>query len=169
MSQTSFTDDLYSPNVSCKTIRATSPCIGDSMILSDAAIAASKLVHRYHATHAQKAGTDVVSETMPVHTFRAAGSIVAVEIVPIVAPTGGNKLFTVDVKRGNAGAGFASILSAVITVDQASVSRTVYVAAITLPNAVDGDTLEVVIAASGSTGSQGQGVLVNVHVEEQPV
>ncbi len=121
MGQVVFPDDIHAPNMTCDTIKARSPCISNAMIEAGAAIAASKLVHRYNARHGQKGGTDVASETMGVHTFRAAGTIVAVEVVPLVAPTGGNKQFTVDVKLGNA-----------------------------------------------STGSQGQGVLVNVHVEEQP-
>jgi len=167
MSQTTFNEDIYAPNISCKSIKATGPCISNAMIEAAAAISATKLEHRYNAKYAQKAGTDVVSETMPVHTCRAAAVVTAIEVVPIVAPTGGDKQFTVNVRKGNAGGAFATILSAVVTIDQSDASRTVYTATINAPNLAAGDTLDVVITASGATGSQGQGVLVNVHVEEQ--
>lgn len=142
--------------------------VTDAAVSASAGIAATKLEHQHALTYSQAGGADVVSATVPIHIFRGAADIVAVEVVPIVAPTGGDKEFTVDVQLGNAGSAFASILSAAVEVDASSVARTIQSGSLSTTTAADGDTLQVVVTASGSTGSQGQGMIVTVWVREQP-
>lgn len=142
--------------------------IGNTEIEAGAAIDATKLIHQFPISYAQANGSDVASATQLLHVFRGAATILSVEVVPATAPTGGDKQFTVDFKLGNAGSGFATILSGVITVDSSSVTRTVQTGTLTTTAAADGDTLEVVITASGSTGSQGQGFVTTCFVSEAP-
>ena len=73
---------------------------------------------------------------------------------------------TVDIKLGSQGVAFATILSGVVTIDNTKANRQVVDGTISTLTAVAGDTLEVVVAASGSTGSQGQGLSVTVTVRE---
>lgn len=163
------TDVHYAGTLSARVMNVPSNAISNSQIIAAAGIEATKIVHQHALSYSQAGGSDVVSATVPVHIFRGAAEIIAVEVVPIVAPTGGDKQFTVDVQLGNAGSAFASILSAVVDVDDAgSTDRTVMAGTITTDDAADGDTLQVVVTASGSTGSQGQGVIVTVWIREQP-
>lgn len=154
--------------VSFRTVTLPAASVSDSNVATNAGIDATKVIHQHAIRYVQNAGADVTSATSPVHVFRGAADIVAVEVVPLTAPTGGDKAFTVDVKLGNAGDAFASILSGVVTVNSSSAARTIQAGSLSTTTAEDGDTLEVVIAASGSTGSQGQGVIVVVWVREEP-
>lgn len=155
-------------NFSARSFSAPSGSIGNAAIAASAGIDASKVIHRHAIRYAQPSGSDVASATQLVHTFRNTATIVAVEVVTQTAPTGGDKEFTVDVKLGNQSTAFATILSAPIEVDSTVASREVKVGSLSTSAAADGDTLQVVIAVSGSTGSQGQGVLVSVWVSEEP-
>lgn len=134
----------------------------------DRAIAANKVIHQYSVNYAQSTAADVAAITIPVHTFYKDGTIVAFEVTPRAKPTGGDKAYTVDLKRGNAGGAAASVLSAVVTVNSGSADRTPQAGTISSAACSDGDTLEIVIATSGSTGSQGIGVTVTITITENP-
>ena len=153
---------------SAKSINYPADSIGDSDIEQDAGIQATKVIHQ-HALHLdQAAGSDVVAQTRLVHTFRGDATLVAVSVVTAVAPTGGDKELTVDVQLGNESTGFATILTAPITVDATHANREVVAGVLDITAAAPGDTLEIIIAVAGSTGSQGQGVCVTVWVRETP-
>jgi hypothetical protein len=141
--------------------------LDDAAVKPGANVQATKLLHRFTLGHHQKGGTAVVAETAGLHVFRTAGTIEAVEVVPLAAPTGGTLAFTVDVKKGNQSTGFASILSAPVTIDNTKADREVIPGTVTTSAAADGDTLEVVVAVTGSTGTQGQGFVLTVTVREE--
>lgn len=142
--------------------------ITKAAIQTDAGIEATKVIHQHALRHSQKAGTAVVAETVPIHVFRSAAEIVAVEVVPITPPAGGDLAYTVDVQLGNASTAFASILSGAVAIDSADAARTPVPGTLVTNEAADGDTLQVVVAVSGSTGTQGQGFIVVVWVREEP-
>lgn len=133
-------------------------------------LAASKVIHRADLNYWQVNGTDVASATVVLRTCLGAGTIKGVKVRPYTAPTGGDKAFTVDVKKAtNGGNTFASVLSSVVTVNSGSADGTLQTATLSgTPVTVAGDAIQVVIAASGSTGSQGQGVTVSIYYEEAP-
>ena len=167
MAQTVFPDDLrVNGTFSAQTVNLPNSTVQNQHVIASAGIEATKLEHQHALKYAQADGADVVSESVAIHHFRATAEIVSVEVVPITAPTGGDKEFTVDVQKGSAGSAFASILTGVVTVDSTSADRTGQAGTISGTTAADGDTLRVVVTASGSTGSQGQGVLVVVTVRE---
>lgn len=144
--------------------------ITNAMVSAAAAIGAEKIIHQYAVHYQQAGGGDVASATVIVHVAKGAGLLVAVRIVPIVAPTGGDKAFTVDVKKGNAAGAYATVLTGVETIDSSVADREVVSATIdgTKDDYSAADSFTVVIAASGSTGSQGQGVLVELFFQEAP-
>lgn len=139
-----------------------------SLALPNASLSALMAVHQFPVAYWQASGADVASASVPVHICKEAGSLVAVEVMAVTAPTGGNKQFTVDVQRGNQAGAFSSLLSAVVTIDSSKADRQVVAGSISTSALADGDTLRVVVAASGSTGSQGQGLCVVLAVRENP-
>lgn len=143
--------------------------INKTLNLPEKGVPASKVIHQYAVQYGQAGGTAVVAVTMGLHSSYKDGTIVAVQVTPLVAPTGGDKAFTVDVKKGNQAGAFASVLSAVVTVDNTKADRQVLSGSLSSTSLSAGDTLEVVIATSGTTGTQGQGVLVTVTIQENPV
>ena len=143
--------------------------ITNTAVAANAGIAATKVTAHKTLYHSQEAGTDVTSMSKPIHTvYGATATLIAVDVVPIQEPTGGDKQYTVDLQKGNAATSFATVLSSVITVNSSSNDRTIQAGTLSSTSLVDGDSLQVVITASGSTGSQGQGVLVTVTIHEAP-
>lgn len=142
--------------------------VNDAAIATAANLDADKLENRISKTVVQAPGTDVVNGTTYIFVARAAGVIKSLRVRPLTAPTGGDKAFTVDLKRAaNASGSFTSLLSSVVTVNSSSVDQTVQNGTLTgSPNILAGDLLQIVIAVSGSTGSQGQGVVVEVEIDE---
>jgi len=132
-------------------------------------ISDAKLVHRYALNHGQADGSDVASETKLLHIARGDGELLGFEVRPTTAPTGGDKQYTVDIQKdADADGSWSSLLDAVITVDSSSVDDTLQAATLVAdPSFEDGDALRIVITASGSTGSQGQGFVAAAIVKEQ--
>lgn len=158
----------FGGNLAAKSMTIPAGAVGDEQIEASAMVAATKLVHQHAARYVQAGGSDVVAVTVPLHTFRGAGEIVAVEVVPLVAPNGGDKAFTVDVLKGNQATPFATVLTAPISVADAQGDREVVSGTLATTEAADGDTLEAVVAVSGTTGTQGQGFVLTVWVREEP-
>lgn len=140
--------------------------VADDQVAAGAEIAATKLEHQ-HALSATISGT-VAAATIPIHLCRAAVEIVDVQVVALTAPTGGDKAFTVDVKKGNQSTALASVLSAVITVNSTVADREVKTGTVTTTAAAADDVLVVVVATSGSTGTQASNVVVVVTIRELP-
>ena len=142
--------------------------IDDADVSAGAAIDADKLQHRHAISYSQVDGTDVASATQLLFIARAACTVVSVEVRPTTAPTGGDKQFTVDIQKATDGSGsWSTLLSSVVTMSSADSDDTLEAATlIGSPTLVDGDAIRVVVTASGSTGSQGQGVNVTVNLDE---
>jgi hypothetical protein len=140
--------------------------ITNAEVSDTAAIAASKLVHHFIARHSQGVGTAVVTSTEVIHVAKAAGTVAALRIGVVTAPTGGNKQFTVDVKKSTGAGAFTSILSAAYAVDNTKANLTTYSGVIGTATYAAGDIFEIVVTASGSTGTQGWGVCANVFFQE---
>lgn len=166
-------DRSYTGNVNFGgTVNLPSGTLTDTMVSASAAIAATKQVGRMSYTHAQYAGTDVVTRTEEIAIARAtsstSGSILTFSATCSTAPTGGDKAFTVDLKRSTGAGAFASILSAVLTFNSTKTSRVVYTATLSSTTFTVGDIFQVVVTTSGSTGSQGQGLLCQLWLDEAP-
>jgi hypothetical protein len=140
--------------------------ITNTELATNAAIAASKAVHHFAKHYGQDNGADVASKTHLLHAAKTAGVLAAVEVAVSTAPTGGDKKFTVDVQKSTGGGAFATMLSAVVTIDSGKSNFSVTAGTISGASYAAGDILEVIVTASGSTGSQGQGLSVDAYLQE---
>lgn len=144
--------------------------LDDDAVAADAAIAATKLEHQHAIRYDQADGSDVVAAIVPVHVVQGTtATIVAIEAVCIDAPSGGDEVISVDLKKCNeASPSPATVLTGTIDISVAESVADCEVVAGTIASAslVDGDTLVVDVAVSGSTGTQGQGLAVVVTLRE---
>jgi hypothetical protein len=140
--------------------------ITNAEIASSAAIGAGKVVQEFARDSRQANGADVASKTELIHTARAAGTIGALKVALTTAPTGGNKKFTVDLQKSTGGGAFATVLSAVVDIDNTDTSLTVVSGTLAASAYVSGDIFAIVWTASGTTGNQGQGAIAEVFFEE---
>ncbi len=144
--------------------------VTNASVKTAAAIASSKVIHRAPIVYQQDDAGVVVSEDAYVYLANFAGTIQSVEVRPMIAPTGGDLQFTVDLKKAAEGSGtFSSVLSAAEVVDNTSTDNTLQEVTIATPGILDGDCLQISITVSGSTGTQGSGVIVAVKIDEQPI
>jgi hypothetical protein len=162
--------DLYIQGaLSAQSIQYPNGSIVNEDINALAAIDASKMTHRYAVAYSQADGSDVAAAIVPVHIVRGTtATIEDIEVVCVDAPSGGDKTFTVDVQYGNASSALASVLSSAITYPNGTADLTVRSGTLTTTSLSAADTLVVVVAVSGSTGSQGQGLIVNIALTEDP-
>lgn len=144
--------------------------VTNASVKTAAAIASTKVIHRTPIVYQQDDGATVVSEDAYLYLARFAGTIQSVEVRPMTAPTGGDLKFTVDVLKAAEGSGsFSSILSAIEDVDSGSTDDTLQEVTIATPGIIDGDCLQISITISGSTGTQGSGVIVVINIDENPI
>ena len=141
--------------------------VTDAKVSATAAIAQTKVIHRHVIHYSQPTNGVVVLKSEVVHIAYRASTILDVSIIPDTAPTGGDLLYTVDVKKSTAAGAWASILSSAYSVTAAKADRTVYAATLSgTPTLIADDALQVVIAVAGSTGTQGYGVCVVITLYE---
>lgn len=143
-------------------------CVKADHVETAAGIEASKLEHQHAIEYSQADGSDVVAAIVPVHIVRGStAEIIDIEVACVDAPSGGDKAFTVDLKKANEGTPApASVLTGVISYSSTQSDCEVEAGVISSEDLADGDTLLVVVAVSGSTGVQGQGLIVTVNVRE---
>jgi hypothetical protein len=171
MDTTRFNGNLIvAGSLSAGSLTVPSATITDAMVAAAAGIAATKVEHQFAAHYSQADGSDVATAIYPLHTVvGATGEIVAVEAVCVDAPSGGDKKFTVDLQKASAtNTTLASVLSAAIDYTNGTADYTVKPGTISSADLADGDTLVVVVTASGSTGAQGQGLVVTTTLREDP-
>jgi hypothetical protein len=140
----------------------------DAMVNALAAISASKLEHSIGKTYSQSIDAVVAADTGTIiHIAHNTGSVEAVRVGCDTAPTGGDLAYTVDVQKSTAGGAWATILAGVVTIDSSDADRTVDIGSISgTVSLIAGDMIRVVVAVSGSTGTQGSGVCVDVLMHE---
>lgn len=160
-------DFYFAGNLNSKTRTYPAGSISKEAIKAAAGIEASKLEHRHKITYYQPDGTDVADATVPIAiVVGAAGTLTSVRVVSMTAPTGGDKQFTVDVKVGNQSTAYASALSAPVAVTSSESDREVKSGTISSAALTAGDSIILVVDATGSSGSQGQGLIVVVEWNE---
>jgi hypothetical protein len=144
-------------------------CVGDTQVSSVTgnAITAAKLQHQHKLIYFQADGTDAAAAIVPLYIARGTGTLDAVEVACIDAPSGGDKKFTVDVWKSTTGTPSpTSMLSAAVDYANGTADATVLTGTITTTAIADADVLGVTVAVSGSTGAQGQGVAVTLTIRE---
>jgi len=132
----------------------------DSQFQAGLNLSADKTEQRFFPSWSQP-NTAATAETRVLFVARRAGVVNAV-LAGSIAAAIGDSTVTVDVKKNG-----TSILTAVITLDNANTARVVELGAISgSGNFVAGDWYEVVIAVSAGTGTLPYGVFVQLEVDQ---
>lgn len=120
-------------------------------------------VHRFKPVYNQKNGTAVVDEERVVHTVTGtSGTIVSISAGVITACAGAAEI-DVDLHKNG-----SSILSAAITIDSGDAAYAEVAGTISNTSLVQGDSLEIVVDETTGGGTQGQGLFVNLVIDEDP-
>lgn len=144
--------------------------IGNDQVSPADPITADKLFHRHAIRYAQVNGADVTAKTEVIHVARGAGEILSVEVRPSVIPAAGDKATQIDVQKSADGsASWTTILTATIDFTQASTAHTLKVGTVAGPATyAAGDAFRVVVAVTGTTGTQMQGFGLTLNLDEEP-
>lgn len=165
MSQVTFPNDVFvQGSLSARTFTPPLGSVGNSAIAAAAGIEATKVVHQFPLNYSQPSGSAVAAATLPVHIAKAVGSVVSIEASLDTPPTTTDTV-TIDLHKGNAGSGYASILSAPIVLDNANVARAPEVGTVSSGTLADGDILRLVVTVSGTSA---QGLIVTITARENP-
>jgi len=139
--------------------------VADAQVSASAAIAATKIVHQFPLTHQQATGSAVADQTVQLHMANGAGTLVALKASVDTAAVGDSTV-TVDLQKSTAGGAFATVLTAVVTVNSSTVVRTVSSGTFASTSYVAGDIFRLVIDATAGTGTLPQGLCVTAFVRE---
>lgn len=123
-------------------------------------LATAKQVHRYVRSLSQAHGSAAAAERRIVHRCHGAGSIVAVRVGVAVACIGDSTI-TVDVKKNG-----TTVLSAPVVLDSGNLAYTAEGGALSVTTTAADACLEVIVTVSAGTGTLGQGLSVDVIVDE---
>ena len=143
-------------------VKLPATCVGDANIDPVSPLGTSKSRRRISKTYRQANGSANVAEQSVVHVvYGAVGAIIAIRggiRTACIAPS----KTTVDVKKNG-----VSILTAAFDITSASAAFALVAASIASAGLVTGDVLEVVVTLTGG-GTQGQGLFVDILVDEDP-
>lgn len=147
------------PNV----LRIPDGTILDTAVGAGANIDSDKLIHRFRAGYAQ-ANAAAADETRVIYLARAVGEVTEF-LAGSIAKAVGDATCTVDLKKNG-----TSILSAVITLDNANTNRVAEAGTLTVSPTVlaAGDVLEIVIDGTIGTGTLPTGVFCAATINEDP-
>lgn len=165
--ETHYNDQVFPGDVQFTgTIGLPTGSITSAMIASAANVAEAKLQHRIHVQYNVADGADLTTVIMPVFLAYKGCTVLAVQAMCIDVCEGGDKKFTVDVLKSTAGGAAASILTAALDF-AGKTDLTTYSATLSgTPTLIATDMLQVTITVSGSTGNQGQGLIVDIVLKE---
>lgn len=139
----------------------------DADIADSAGIQASKLEHHYEVVYRQPSLTTAAAGREVVHVVRGTtGTLLSIRASAVVKMTNGgsdDKAFTVDLYKNG-----VSVMTSVITANKSNLTANYLLlsGSISSTTLAADDVLEVVVAVSGSTGTQATGVFVVVKLKE---
>lgn len=145
--------------------------VGNAAVQAAAGIEATKLQQQYALNYSQPDGSDVVAAVVPIHIVNGvSGVLVGIDAVCVDAPSGaGDEEITVDLQKGNAAGAYATMLTAPISITDSQADREVVAGTPSVTVLAAGDSLQLVIDQTGSTGTKGQGLIVTVIIREDAV
>jgi hypothetical protein len=133
--------------------------VADANVVAGADIDAAKLNHLHTERYAQP-NTTATTETRVLHVAKGAGTVVAFSAGSIVANLT-TATVTVDLKKNG-----TTVLSGVITLDNANVAYTPEAGTISVAPYVAGDVFTVVITATASGGTLATGAYCSASFDE---
>jgi len=136
---------------------------------------ATKVEQGFALPYKQVTGTAIIAAAAEdIHVVRGTtGEVVGLKaaITGVIA-TGADRTVTVDLHKSTGGGAFATVLSATVVLDNTNTLRVSESATMLTTGAEDlvaGDILRVVVTVAGSAGNQAQGLIVSVHLREDPL
>lgn len=147
-------------------------CVSDSHVSPSTTIDADKLQHRETINvELFPAATTITAGGKLLHICRVTGTVVALQAVTITPATGADRTVIIDLQKSTAGGAFATVLTTVITLNNASVARVAQSAVVnaTLITLAAGDLLQLVWTVAGSAGAQAIGLLVTATIDENNI
>jgi hypothetical protein len=170
MAQTTLDGNVHvTGTLSCQTLQPSAGSVVNNSVAANAALDATKLVHQFPAEYWQPEGAAVAAETVPLHVARGAGTLVSLEAMLTGAvATGADRTVTIDLQKGNASTGFASVLTGTIAFGNTDALRTVKAAVVLTAAYADNDVFRLVVTVAGAAGAQAQGLIVTVTFRENP-
>jgi len=152
-------------NVQGGALAITDGTLSNSALSSNANISETKLQHRYNIPYYQTTATTVAAQTAPIYRAYRGGNILSVTVTPHTIPTSGT--YTVDVQKAANGGSYATILTAVVTVNPSpSANNTDQPGPLATTTYSAGDKFRVVVAISSPANSAG--VTVMLALSEDP-
>lgn len=155
-------DAYFGGSLGAKTFLLSAGCVSDSHVAGNAAIATSKMLHRFRRSY--MVGGTVATVTVPLHFCCGLTGTVLAIAAGLITPNVGAATVTVDLKKNG-----SSILASVITLNSSSTARSMSTATITSNTVAQNDFFELVITATAGGGTVGQGLLVQADFDETPV
>lgn len=141
---------------------APAQSVSSDSIKTGANLDADKMESRIFSSHAQP-NTAATTETRSLFVARRAGTVKSV-VAGSIAAAIGDSTVTVDVKKNG-----TTILSAVITLDNANTARVGESGTVNVSAFVAGDWFEVVITATVGSGTLPTGVFVSMELDQDGV
>lgn len=145
------------------TVALPSSSVGNDQINPASPIAAEKSVHQYQPKLAQAHGSSATAERRVVHVANAAGTLVAVKVVPVVAAVGDSTV-TVDMRKNG-----TTMLSSTVTINNSKAGYSTTAGTISGAGSyAAGDVIEIVQTISAGSGTLPQGVCTELVLRELP-
>lgn len=135
-------------------------CLGDTQFSGSDPLTAAKQEHQITKTLAQVHGSVATTERRPIHVARGAGVVAGFRAGSVVANVGAATV-TADLRKNG-----TSILSAVITLDNANTAFIPEAGTVNTDDYVADDVFEVVLTATAGGGTLGQGVFAEAVFRE---
>lgn len=155
-------DTYVDGTLQAKTFVPSAACVRDAHLAADAELSASKMQHRHNKVLTQT-GT-AATETKPIHVVLGATATIKSIKAGSIAACSGAATITIDLKKNG-----SSILTGVITLDNANTARVMEAGTLSSSSLVVGDFLELVITATAGGGTLGTGLIVQLELDEASV
>lgn len=137
--------------------------VNNASIVASAGVSASKVQQQRNIQYGQVIGSAAAAANIPVFRCNGVtGEIKSVKASLVTIPSG-DKTVTVDVKKNG-----TTVLSSTIQLDSGNTTLVAEAGTLSVTSLAAGDILTVVVTTGGSTGTNPDGLLVNVVVEEDP-
>lgn len=131
-----------------------------------ASTAAGEAFVELEYTYDADSNNEVYDITVPLNIAAVnVGTLVSVEASVDTVPSS-TRTHAIDLQKGNASTGYASVLAATLDINSSSVARTPQTASISTAASADGDSYQLVIASSGS-GNNGRNLKVTIRYAEE--
>ncbi len=147
-------------NLTGATVTPSSSTVTDAAVSASAAISASKIQQQYVFNLCFTGSA--ASGTYGFHIAYGAGTIVAIQAASVTAAVGAATV-TIDLKKGG-----SSVLTGVITLDNANTARTAEAGSISSASYSAGNFFEVVTVATAGGGTLPTGLVISVVLRENP-